>query len=210
MTAALLEVIAGDADRALPRCRRGLEIAERIGSAASIVWSLSFLAMALAQSGSHEAIEVAERCLGLARDRRISLQGEAQHLAVLAEACVVAGDLARARRIADEAVEVARARGSRRYELNAWLAVARAQRATGGREATARAHDALAQLDAAADAIRAPNWRHVAELERADLAAAEGDAAARERHLRAALAGFEAIDAEYRVRQLRALLSAPA
>ncbi len=39
MTAALLEVIAGDAERALPRCRRGLEIAERIGSAASIACS---------------------------------------------------------------------------------------------------------------------------------------------------------------------------
>ena len=35
-------------------------------------------------------------------------------------------------------------------------------------------------------------------------------ATARERHLRTALAGFEAIEAEHRVRQIRALLSAPA
>ncbi len=153
---------------------------------------------------------MAERCLGLARERRLSLTAEAQHLAVLAEACVVAGDLARARRVADEAVEVARARGTRRYELFAWLAVARVQRAAGGREAFARARDALAQVDALADATRAPNWRLVAELERAGLAGAAGDAAARERHLRAALAGFESIEAEYRVRQIRALLSASA
>jgi hypothetical protein len=118
----------------------------------------------------------------------------------------VTGDLARARRVADEAVEVARVRGTRRFELNAWLAVARAQRAAGGREANARAHDALAQLDAVADAIHAPNWRYLAELERAELAAAAGDAAARERHLRAALAGFEKAEADYRVRQIRALL----
>ena len=42
---------------------------------------------------------------------------------------------------------------------------------------------------------------------RAELAAAAGDAAARKRHLHAALAGFEKIEAEYRVRQIRALLS---
>jgi hypothetical protein len=48
----------------------------------------------------------------------------------------------------------------------------------------------------------------VAELERADVAAAAGDATAREQHLRTALAGFEAIEAEHRVRQIRALLSA--
>jgi hypothetical protein len=57
---------------------------------------------------------------------------------------------------------------------------------------------------------RGPNWRCVAEFERAGIAAAAGDAAARERHLRAALAGFEKIQAERRVRQIRTLLSAPA
>ena len=210
MTTSLLEAIAGDAERALPHCRRALEIAERIGSAASIAWSLSALAQMLAQTGSREALEVAERCLALARERRISLLGEAQHLAALAEACVVTGDLARARLVADEAVEVARVRGTRGYEMDAWLAVARAQRATGGPEAFARARAALAELDRLADAIRAPNWHYVAEFERAELAAAEGDAAARERHLRAALAGFEKIEADYRVRQIRSLLSAPA
>jgi hypothetical protein len=164
----------------------------------------------LAQGGSREALEVAERCVDLSREVRTSLAGEAKHLAALAEACVVAGDLARARQVADEAVEVARARGTRRYEVKAWLAVARAHRATGGSDSFARALDALAQVDAVADAIRARNWRHVAELERAELAAAEGDAAARERHLRAALAGFEATEAEHRVRQIRTLLSAQA
>ena len=74
----------------------------------------------------------------------------------------------------------------------------------------AGAREALAQVDALADATRGPNWRCVAEFERAEIAAAAGDAAARERHLRAALAGFEKIEADYRVRQIRALLSASA
>ena len=70
-----------------------------------------------------------------------------------------------------------------------------------------RAREALAQVDALADATRGPNWRCVAEFERAEIAAAAGDAAARERHLRAALAGFEKIEADYRsVRQIRSPL----
>jgi class 3 adenylate cyclase len=206
--ASAIEAIGGDAERALPHCRRALEIAERIGSAASISWSLSALAGVLAQQGSREALEVAERCLALSRERRLSLAAEAQHLAALAEACVAAGDLARARLVAEEAVEAARARGVRRYELDAWLAVTRVERANGGTEAFARARDALARLDALAGKLCAPNWHALAELERALLAEAESDGAARERHLRAALAGFEAIDAEYRMRQIRALLSA--
>jgi ATP/maltotriose-dependent transcriptional regulator MalT len=137
-------------------------------------------------------------------------EGEARLLATLAEACVVTGDLPRALRTAEEAVEVARQRGTRRCEIDAWLALARALRANGDATSRARAREALAQVDALADATRGPNWRHVAEFERAGIASTAGDTAARERHLRAALAGFESIHAEYRVRQIRALLSAPA
>jgi hypothetical protein len=107
-------------------------------------------------------------------------------------------------------LEVARTRGIRRYEIDAWLALARAERAAGDPDSLRRAHAALAQVDTLADAIRGPNWRLVAELERAGISSAAGDAAARERHLRTALAGFEKIEAEYRVRQIRALLSAEA
>jgi hypothetical protein len=45
----------------------------------------------------------------LARERRTSLEGEAQHLAVLADGCWIVGDIPRARRVAEEAGEVARA-----------------------------------------------------------------------------------------------------
>jgi hypothetical protein len=85
--------------------------------------------------------------------------------------------------------------------------VARPERAAGDPASLARAR---AALDAVSDGIGAPNWHQVAELERAELAAAAGDAAARERHLRAALAGFEKIEAEHRVRQIHAPLDAGA
>jgi len=205
-----LEWIDGDSERAIPYCRRGLELAERIGSPFSIAWGLGSLAQVLAHCGSSEALEVAERSVALSRERSTSLEGEGQHLAALAEACIVTGDLERARRVAEEAVEIGRGRGIRRYEIDAWLALGRALRAQGDRASLAGARDALAQVDALADATHGPNWRCVAELERAGIAAAAGDAAARERHLRAALAGFEKIEADYRVRQIRALLSAEA
>ena len=210
MFAAWLERIDGDAERAIPHCRRGLELAERIGSPFSIAWALGSLAQVLAHAGSSESLGVAERSVALCRERCTSLEGEGQHLAALAEACVLAGDLGRALRVAEEAVEVGRRRGIRRYELDAWLALARVLRANGDATSLARARDALAQVDALADATKGPNWRCVAEYERAGIAGAAGDAAGRERHLRTALAGFEAIEAEYRVQQIRALLSAPA
>jgi tetratricopeptide (TPR) repeat protein len=204
------EWIDGDAERALSYCRRALELAERIGSPFSIAWGLGSLAQALAHAGSSEALEVAERGVALCRERGTVREGEGRLLATLAEACVVTGDLPRALRTAEEAVEVARRRGTRRCEIDARLALARALRAHGDATSRARAREALAQVDALADATRAPNWRHVAEFERAGLASTAGDAAARERHLSQALAGFESIDAEYRVRQIRALLSASA
>jgi adenylate cyclase len=204
------EWIDGDAERTLTYCRRALELAERIGSPFSIAWGLSSLAQALAHAGSSEALEVAERGVALCRERGTVREGEARLLATLAEACVVRGDLPRALRTAEEAVDVARRRGTRRCEIDAWLALARVLRARGDGTSLGRAREALAQVDALADATRGPSWRHVAELERAGIAGAAGDTAARERHLSKALAGFESSHAEYRVRQIRALLSAPA
>jgi ATP/maltotriose-dependent transcriptional regulator MalT len=204
------EWIDGDAERAVSYCRRALELAERIGSPFSIAWGLGSLAQALTHAGSSEALEVAERSLALCRERGTVREGEARLLATLAEACVITGDLPRAFRLAEEAIEFARQRGTRRCEFDAWLALARALRAHGDAGSLEGARKALAEVDALADATRAPNWRCVAELERAGIAAVAGDTAARERHLRAALAGFEKIDAEYRVRQIRVLLSASA
>jgi adenylate cyclase len=208
MFAGWLEWIDGDSERAIPYCRRGLELAERIGSPFSIAWGLGSLAQALAHAGSGEALEVAERSVAFCRERGTALEGEGRHLAALAEACIVTGDLARARRVAEEAVAVAHRRGLRRCEFDARLALARAERAAGDADSLRRSHEALAQVDALAEATRAPNWRHVAEFERAEIAAIAGEPAVRERHLRAALAGFEKIEAEHRVRQIRALLSA--
>jgi tetratricopeptide (TPR) repeat protein len=208
MTTAYIEKLAGNAERAVSMCRRALEVAERIGSAFSVSWASSNLATALAGAGSAETLEVAERCVALVRDRHTSLEGEAQHLANLAEGCRITGDLERARRFAEEAVASARERGTLRYALPAWHSHARAHRAAGDPASLARAREGLDALAAAADEIGAPNWHHLIELERAELAAATGDAAARERHLRAALGGFEAIGADARAAQIRTLLSA--
>jgi class 3 adenylate cyclase/tetratricopeptide (TPR) repeat protein len=202
-----LEWFDGDTQRALPRCRRALEIAERTGSPFSTIWALSSLGSVLAHAGSPDSLEPAERGVALARERGTALEGEAAHLCALAEACIATGDPGRARRVAEEAIEVARRRGTRRYEIIALLTLARALRAGGDAAVGVRAGEALAQMESVADAIRAPNWHHLAELERAELAALAGDDDARLRYLRSALAGFEAIEAECRVLRIRSMIA---
>src|SRR5262249_35831183 len=80
---ASLEWIDGDVDRALPRVRRALEVAEQIGSAFSIAWGLDSLATVLAHAGYADSLALAERCVAVSRENNTCLEGEASHLAVL-------------------------------------------------------------------------------------------------------------------------------
>jgi ATP/maltotriose-dependent transcriptional regulator MalT len=201
-----MEWIDGDVDRALPRCRRSLEIAEQTGSAFSMAWALDNLAGVLAHAGHGDALEMAERSVAISRERSTSLEGEAGHLAVLAEACIVAGDTARASADAAEALEVAERRGTWHLAPRVALAHARALRAAGGMRNAEQIRAALERTEELARRVGAVNYIPLATLERTALAELEGDAAAREAHLRTALSAFERIGAAFRVEQIRRML----
>jgi tetratricopeptide (TPR) repeat protein len=200
-----IEGIDGDVDRALPRCRRALEIAEQIGSAFSIAWALDGLAGVLARARHPDSLDLAERCVALARDNNTSLEGEASHLAALAEACIATGDPARGCAVAEEGLQVVQRRGTWRYGPQVGLAHARALRAAGARHAAA-IRAALDQAERMAREVVAPNYIPLVTLERAALAELEGDGRARLTLLRQALQDFERIGAAFRVSQIRRLL----
>jgi tetratricopeptide (TPR) repeat protein len=191
----------GNVERALPRCRRALEIAEQIGSAFSLAWALNGLASVLAHAGHPESLELAERCLTLARQHNTSLEGEAAHLGVLAEACITTGDPGRGCAVAEEGIEVVQRRGTWHHAPSVALAHARALRAARAEPAAISA--ALDRVEAIAREVRAPNYIPLATLERAALAEREGSGGARLAHLRHALQDFEHIGAAFRVVQIR-------
>jgi class 3 adenylate cyclase len=198
---AFIERIDGDVDRAVPRCRRCLEIAEQIGSAFSIAWALDELAGVLAHAGQPESLELAERCVNLAREHNTCLEIEALHLAVLAEACIASGDPVRACSVAEEGFEVVQRRGTWHWGPAVALAHARALRAANAPAAAIGA--ALDRLEAIAREVRAPNFIPLSTLERAALAERESDGGARLTYLRQALQDFERIGAAFRVSQIR-------
>jgi class 3 adenylate cyclase/tetratricopeptide (TPR) repeat protein len=201
-----MERIDGDIERALPRCQRAVEIAEQIGSAFSLAWALDGLAVVLAHAGHADAVAVAERAVALSRERNTALEGEACHLASLAEACIATGDAARACVVAAEAVAVGERRKTRRWETVAILTHARALLAAQGAGAAEAIRTMLDRTEVLAREIAAPNLVPLVLLERACLAEREGDTGARAHYLRDALGTFERIGATYRATQIRALL----
>jgi hypothetical protein len=105
--------IAGDAEIGLGPCRRSLEIAEKMGSSYSRAVANHRLGVSLAVAGSWpEATETLEQALAIAREFRTGLEMEARLVSWLAEACLGAGDLVRARALAEESVELGRRIGA--------------------------------------------------------------------------------------------------
>ncbi|GIW42400.1 MAG: hypothetical protein KatS3mg076_2977 [Candidatus Binatia bacterium] len=203
-----IEWIDGDVARALPRCRRALEVAEEIGSVFSVIWALDALASVLAHAGERDSLELAERCVALARERNTSLEGEAHHLASLAGACIVTGDFRRACLVAAEASEVARKRGVWMQAPRAALVEARALRLDGGGRNGDRIREVLSRAEDMARRTGTVNYLLLALLERAALAELEGDAATQRTLLTEAARGFEKIGASFRVEQIGGWLDA--
>ncbi len=199
--------VGGDAAAFLGSCRRSIEIAENMGSVNSQVYAYARLGAVLTWVGElDEAIQVLEHALGLARERRAALDQSARCLLDLAEAVMRAGDLARARALAEEAIEVASGAGFRIDLVLAQCVLARVLLRQEGARAAAEIERALDEADRLVQDTGARNLGGLLLLERAELARAQGDAAARERHLRAARALFEAMSAPARVAEIDALL----
>jgi tetratricopeptide (TPR) repeat protein len=205
-------MIADRADRpdtAVAHARQGLEIAERIGRALSVVFARAALGAALLASGdSSEAVPLLEAATALARERRVGLDYEARFLAWLADAYLAAGDPARARATATEATEIGRQRGTRLFECYAQLALARALRVTDGASARPAIEAAFARAQALIDETGGRSLQPFLHIERAELLALCGDAAARQRELREAQRLFTAMGATARAERVAKELGA--
>ena len=101
--------VRADAATAMAHARLAVETAERLGTLLAIWSSYHALGRAHTLRGDGaEAVAALNRALAVMRERRTGLHLEALVLASLAEAHLGANDLARALRIADEAVDASR------------------------------------------------------------------------------------------------------
>jgi tetratricopeptide (TPR) repeat protein len=183
----ILTMLAGELGDAPALAREGVAASERAGSPFSQVHSRVRLGMVqLFQDDVANAIASLEGALALARERRTGTELEPFVLALLSRAHLAAGDRPRAAAIADEALRMARDRGSRIFELEGLGALVRALLADAD---VARAADIEALVDGLSKLAEECGARtylpQAAEL-RAALCRLRGESAARERHLRAA------------------------
>ena len=127
MELAHIEELAGEPEAALAHGVQGVEMAERAGGAFSRAISYLFLARAhIAREQWREAIAAAGDAIAIARERHVAVEVEAWNLISVAEARLGLGDVAGALTTANEARELAGARGTRWYEALAGIAGARA------------------------------------------------------------------------------------
>jgi class 3 adenylate cyclase/tetratricopeptide (TPR) repeat protein len=205
---ATLAAIDGDLDLGLDRCRRSLEIAERSGSSSERLNAHERLAKMLTSAGhAQEALLLAERAVAILRDTGSFGASEARVLKTQAEAQLAAGLLDDARATAEEAISAGRRIGTRLYEAEAQLALARVLLRSEGAGAAAAIRTALDRGETIHAETGAKNRRPFVHLERAELARLENDAPTRERELRTALGLFGEMAAPIRVREVEALLA---
>ena len=189
-------VLSGKPGNAGAHALQAVEIAEKLGSAFSLSAGLYALgSFQILQGNCREAVESLERAIEISHSRGTALESEALTLSSLAQAYLGSGDVERARKTAEEALRIARERGSRHHELNAHIALVRALLAS---EGAAAATAIEASLATALELVRETGGKTLEPqvlVERAHLARLRGDAAACERDLREAQRLFRNIGA---------------
>jgi class 3 adenylate cyclase/tetratricopeptide (TPR) repeat protein len=204
-----LAELSGDLERGLQSGRQAVQLAERLGNPFAQLLAGRSLAASLLQAGKNEeAVEISERILGLARERRTALGLEPIVLTVLAEAQRAVGRAAEAQRTARQSLELAKRIGSPPSEGRAHLALARVALAGSGAENAEQARSALATAEAICTRTGTRNRRALVHLERARLAEQENDVATQLAELRRALDLFQTMNASLRVREVQALIAA--
>jgi len=200
--------IAGDAEIGLGPCQRSLEIAQKMGSPYSLAVAYHRLGVSLTVAGRWpEAIETLEHALAIARERRTFLESETRLVSWLAEACLGAADLARARALAEESVELGRRIGVPTDLIQAQRTLAHVLLAQERAAAAPAVRAALDEGQRVIDEIGATSFAPLVLLDRAELARLEGDSSARERALCEAKGLFAALGTPLRVQQIEALLA---
>jgi tetratricopeptide (TPR) repeat protein len=186
----------GHTEAALGHARHAVEIAEKIGSPFSRVVAYQILGEAhvLSEEWS-QAAGLLERTLEIARQTRTALAEEAFVLATLAEAYLGVGDYKRARVTVDEAVAVARRRGTKYYECLAHPRRARVLLRTEGAAASGEIQAALKEAQRLVEETGGRSQEPFIHEGLAELARVTGDDATRQRELREAHRLFTEIGA---------------
>jgi adenylate cyclase len=177
----------GRTEAALTHARHAVEIAEKIGSPFSRVNAYEVLGNAhiLTEEWSQGAAAL-ERALDIARETRTGLNDEGRLLAGLAQARLGLGDNSRARTTADEAVAVARRRGTKYFECRAHLARAQVLLRTEGAAASGDIQAALREALTLVEETGGRSQEPFIHEELAELARRTGDEATCQRELREA------------------------
>src|SRR5207249_5382980 len=150
-----------------------------------------------------QAIDAIERSAEITRERRTAVEVDAWRLALLGESHLGLGDGQRARRLVEEALQVAQARGQPLIETFASLALARVLLGY-GKAARAEVEAALTRVLALTTGEGAKGFEPFVHAEFAELARQCGDEEKRERELREAHRLFTEIGASGHAERLSA------
>lgn len=200
---------AGEPAAALADAQRALESAERAGGSFSHAQAWTFLGTAEVMRGEwRRAIEALDRSRAISRTSRTAVEQEGWRLALLAEAHLGLGEVERARELAAEGLEVARAQGHLLHEANASIALARVLLGSAGVDERSEIEAALARALEIADETGARVLEPLVHVELAELARQGGDTDGQKRELRLAHSQFTEIGATGHAERLAAELGA--
>jgi adenylate cyclase len=204
---ALLGLYSGEREGVLAHAQQAVEIAENIGSPLSRGQAYEMLGIAhVLREEWDEAIAALRHELKVSHERRTGLLAEAGSLAILAGAYLGHGDLDLARSTAAEALAVARQHGSRLFECDAQIVMARVLLRTEGAKAKAAIESALAQAQALVEETGARVRQPLIHIERAKLAGISGEHNAWRGELQRALQLFTEMGASGHARRIHEML----
>jgi tetratricopeptide (TPR) repeat protein len=208
--AATIAWFRGDAAATMNYAQEQVRIAERLQTPTLLAGAYDSLGVAhLLGERYHDALELAERALRIARDSGTLLQSEAVFVANLAAAHVGVGDLDRGIACAREAVAVAHDRHTPLFECRALLFCVRALLA-GGPQHLAEASDALDAAFAIVARTGACGYEPFLRVEAARLARLRGDATSVASELAEASRQFRSMGADGHAERIAALAPVPA
>ncbi len=178
---------SGETHAALAHGRASVELAERSGSEVQRVMAFAALGLAhVLNDQAREGLENLTQALSIARQRGIALIFEAQYLGWLARAQLGLGEWAAARATAEEAIDVARRRGTRLFAIEPYVVLVRALIQSAAEDRRGDIDAALTAAFQLAEETGARGYLPFIHHERAELARLLGDEASRQRELREA------------------------
>jgi class 3 adenylate cyclase/tetratricopeptide (TPR) repeat protein len=187
---------SGDPDLALDHARKGVEIAERLGSWISHMLAYGLLGMALTLKRKwDDAILAFETALDAVRARQTGLQYAPLWLAWLSSAQLGSGDARAAQSSAEEGVATARTQGAKFWELATQRALARALLRGKGPAPIERTGEVLERAMSLVYETGAMSYEPLIRLELAEFARLTGDERSWERELRRAYRTFKEMGA---------------